>query len=154
MTAPNLKDCPRRWRTALGPPIGLVACLVLQACGEPKSPPASTAGTFTLSTGVVLSELPSCSKDESSTAPTIEKSGAAYVVKFRGFFPCNADLSEPYLTESGGDRATLVLWNADKYRGGCECPRDITVTITGRLKQGSTLYVLNDNDVLGQLLVP
>jgi hypothetical protein len=101
-----------------------------------------------------MDALPACGNEDSSAAPKIEKSGPSYIVQFRDFFPCDADLRQPYLTENGGGRATLVFWNGDKYQNGCECPRSLTVTITDRLKPGDVLYVSNDHDVLGHVVVP
>ncbi len=142
------------WRTARALAAGLASGAILLACDAPKGEETVQAGTFTLETGVELSDLPACGADDTKAAPTIEKSGASYVVRFRDFFPCDADLRKPYLTERGDNQATLVFWNGDKYRGGCECSRSLTVTITGRLHPGNMLYVLNDHDVLGHLVVP
>lgn len=135
--------------------VSVIALLaVLAACSSSSEPGTAS---FTLATGVSLVSDNGCLNDERVAPPVLEKNGSDYVLKLQDFVDCNAKPSDVYLTESRDKKATLVFGKRSPgglFRSDCECSRRLTFTISGRLEAGDTLYVLNDDHVLGHLVVP
>lgn len=70
--------------------------------------------------------------------------------------PCRGSLAAPYLIETHEHQATLVLHeekNSSLFNSGCDCWRDLSVSIEGRLQTGDMLYISNDREVEGHFLV-
>jgi hypothetical protein len=135
--------------------VGVMALLaVLGACSS-SSEPSKTS--FTLSTGVSLDSGNGCLNDDQVAAPVLEKRANDYVLKLQDFVDCNSKPSDAYLTESRDKKVTLVFGRRSPgglFKSNCECSQRLTFTISDRLEPGDTLYVLDDDHVLGHLLVP
>lgn len=139
----------RTFRVAAATLVALLGCT--------KQETTNGHTTFTLESGVTLLSLSECASFEGGQKASLQKLDARYVVTALTPLNCEASLSAPYLQEAGGHKATLVLPKADSAKSfstGCECPRSIKISITGRLESGDTLYVLNDDHVLGHFTVP
>lgn len=132
----------------------VVVCLQLLACS--RSTPKQAA-TFTLESGVTVTEQTDCSPPAQSTLSILKKAKHVYEIKLSDVFDCNARI-QPYLTEPVDNKATLVLTLRTHEKSGfstsCECGRNVSVTIADRLEPGDVLYVLSDSRVIGHLSVP
>lgn len=132
----------------------LVACLTMLACSRPAE---KQAATFTLETGVTVTEQTDCFPPEQSALSMQETANRVYEINLTDIFDCDARV-EPYLTEAVDKKATLVLTlkgrNGGGFNSSCECGRRLSVRVADRLEPGDVLYVLNDSRVIGHLPVP
>jgi hypothetical protein len=132
-------------------PISLIASFFafLTSC----SPPAQqNANVFTLSTGIVLEKVEDYEDSKWIEGKlSLQKTGNDYLVVVTGYFSCGA-LKKPYLIDRE-KRTTLVIWGGG-CSGGCECGRALTIRISDRAKPGDTLYVVNEDEVLGHFVLP
>lgn len=108
--------------------------------------------TFTMSTGVSIAEVKTCS-DTPKFDLSVQKSSSDYVVTTTGAFSCESEVMKPYLTIPNGKKATLVI-QSDASKSSCECFRSVTVKISDRLEPGDVLYVLNSGEVIGHVALP
>lgn len=112
---------------------------------------------FTLATGVSLIEARNCNSNQTGGMPSVKKVEGDYLVTIFGHFPCETELEKPYLTMANEKKATLVISPKQSKLGfgsSCECGRLLIVRLSNRLEPGDTLYVLNDREVLGHLVMP
>ena len=132
-----------------------IACLLIVGCT--KSPDDNT-NTFTLASGVKLVDNAECTEsDTTMQSLAVHRIASGYRVKVVGYFACQDELEPPYLTPDVDGKSTLVL--APKRHGfgfstSCECSRKLSIDLNDRLKANQTLYVLNDRDVIGHVVVP
>ena len=119
---------------------------------------AGNANTFTLATGVKLIDDPAqCPAGAPGEALAIQRTTRGYRVNVSSYFACQDELAEPYLTVPHAGKMTLVLGPKPSEFGfhtSCECARSLSVELEGRLAPGKTLYVVNDQEVVGHLVVP
>src|SRR5262245_44030555 len=90
----------------------LTICLLLTACSHPapdqQQKQSEThavseqqkSGTFTLETGVTVTEQTACDPSTESSLSIQEKSKGTYEIKVKDLFDCDEERLEPYLTES------------------------------------------------------
>ncbi|CBM10287.1 protein of unknown function [Ralstonia solanacearum PSI07] len=81
----------------------------------------------------------------------------SHQVSVTGYFACQSQLEPPFLTMDNEGKVTLVLMPRRhflEFASTCECSRSMTIDISGRLTAGQTLYVLNDREVVGHVVVP
>lgn len=123
---------------------------LLSACTEHESV-AGNANTFTLATGVSITNTTACSESPIQGL-TVGKSGSDYILTAAGAFSCGSEVQTPYLSIKRDKRATLVL--DSKSKSSCDCFRVVTVKVSNRLAAGDTLYVLNNGEVLGHVVMP
>lgn len=127
-----------------------VICILLVSCsrnGDEK--PA-----FTLTSGVAIEKI-SDSKAEGQLL-LVRKEKNAYVFTVRSYFNCEKELEPPYLTLINNKRATLVITQKTSSLGfntTYECPKNVVIKVSGRLNKGDTIYVLNNREVLGHVLL-
>jgi hypothetical protein len=131
----------------------IVGCLVffISACSE-KIPDKSKSDTFTLASRVELAKIEDCGNSGDGSL-SVSKKGATYSVHTSGVFFCNSAVKPPYLTLPKDGKATLILDSISDDKG-CECFRSVHVEISDRLEQGQTLYVLNNGEVIGHVVLP
>jgi len=107
-------------------------------------------------TGVNVETLDACVDETNGKILELKRNGDECRVRIRDYFYCNRQLKSPYVSVGGDNKYTLVL--SSKYpllfATACDCTKDMTIKITNRLPKGATLYVLNDGEVLGHLIVP
>jgi hypothetical protein len=116
------------------------------------SKPEADSKTWTLATGVSIVEANEC-VNSTQQSMAVKKISSDYLVTAQGFFTCDAEISQPYLTLEKDGRATLVI-NSPRSSSNCECNRAVTVKIVDRLEPKNTLYVLTNEEVLGHLVLP
>lgn len=103
--------------------------------------------TFTLSSGVSIAEIATCS-DVPSRKFSVIKSASDYLVTTTGNFSCQTEAMKPYLTIPIDKKATLVI-QSESSKSSCECFRSVTIKLSGRLDSGDLLYVSNSGEVIG-----
>jgi hypothetical protein len=132
----------------------LFGVLFFLGCKEERSPVSSTG---TLLSGVSLIDFASCDSTSLDPTFTLRNDADGIVVAIRDYFPCEADLEQPWLTLKKNGRATLVLdvrTHRFGFRSNCECFRSLKIGIIGRLVNGDTLYVVSGQEVLGHASIP
>lgn len=130
----------------------LTVCFLL-GCEKGGEPPSGK--TTTLSTGIKVVSVGDCTPLKDDRALVLNKRDDGYVLSATTPLNCEKQVDVPYLTPSSRRAATLVLSRGDRsFHSDCNCPRPIEVLIEKRLVAGDILYVLNDDEVLGHLVVP
>lgn len=127
----------------------LLATLVLGSCSKNET----RGHAWTLQTGVTVLESKVCDQMALKEGLSVSKRGNHYIVEVNETFMCEADLRSPWLTVTKEPKATLVLAPTTKG-SGCECRGKVRVEISDRLEAGDTLHLLNDNEVLGDVVLP
>lgn len=114
-----------------------------------------TETAITLSKGVDTIELKDISGDKVSQSISVKKEKDSYLITVTAYF--TEDIESPWLTVTKDNRATLVL-TPKKTRSGfnvsSETARTLVIRVTGRLSSGETLYVLNNREVIGHIVLP
>jgi len=130
-------------------------CIALGALfGCSKADKNSAA--FTYATGVRVVEVSECHEGIANRHLEVKKTGATLLITGTMPMPCRGPLAAPYLTETNEHRATLVLHEEKRnslFNSGCDCWRNVSISVEGRLQTGDTLYVSNDGEVEGHFLV-
>lgn len=128
----------------------LVSMLIfLSSCTKTET----SGRTWTVHTGVSVVEVKPCDETPGRDELTVSKQGSNYLVDVNETFSCEADLSSPWLTTIRQHKATLVLVSGTKG-SSCECRRKVRIRIAERLEAGDSLYVLNENEVVGHFVLP
>ena len=117
--------------------------ILLSSCGTKHE----EQNTFTLSSGVSIAEITTCS-DVPSRKFSVIKSASDYLVTTTGNFSCQTETMKPYLTIPIDKKATLVI-QSEALKSSCECFRSVTIKLSGRLDSGDLLYVSNSGEVIG-----
>jgi hypothetical protein len=132
--------------------VAAAACALL-GCSEPEKDDA----TWTFHTGVRVIESKDC---EAPTAEmpsiAVQRASNSYIVTVRDAFSCSG-LASPWVNLPRHKKASLVISPRTTWLGGgrsCECPQALKVEITNRLEPGDTLYVVNDSQVVGHVVLP
>jgi hypothetical protein len=128
----------------------LFALILLSLLGCNKNEIQSTAA-LTLTTGVEVQSTTKCLKDGSRDL-IFKKIESDYLVSATDHFMCDAKLSNPYLTVVKNNQTTLVL-NSENY-SGCECLKNVNIKLRNRIEKNNVLYVINNSEVLGHVVVP
>ncbi len=132
----------------------LVVCLAIGGCSQRNMADSQ----FTLSSGVKLVKDTLCSTTApATTSLAIRRATNGHQVSVTGYFACHSQLEPPFLTMDNEGKVTLVLMprrHLLEFSSTCECSRSMTIDISGRLTVGQTLYVLNDREVVGHVVVP
>lgn len=85
----------------------------------------------------------------------IEKMSDGYSILAVAALQCEPGQPAPFLSNTIDRKATLVLGRGlGKSTSGCECFQRVQISIRGRLESGDTLYLLNDYEVIGHVIVP
>ena len=134
-------------------PLALVICIggFLSSCTK-RDVPENNANTFTLATGVSLTEVKVCSETP-KRGLSVRKSNSDFLITAAGTFACDAEIQAPYLSLTREKKATLVI-DSKATKSDCECFTTVTVKLSDRLEAGDTLYVSNDGEVLGHVVMP
>lgn len=134
-------------------PLALVVAIgsLLFSCTD-QGVPENSANTFTLSTGVSLTEVKDCS-EAPKRGLSVRKNNSDYLVTAGGAFSCDVEIEAPHLSITREKIATLVI-DSKTTRSDCECFRTVTVKLSNRLEAGDALYVLNNGEVLGHIIMP
>lgn len=127
----------------------LLTTLMLCSCSKTETP----GHAWTLQTGVSVLESKVCDQTVLKDGLFVSKQANHYIVEVNETFACEADLRSPWLTVTKEHKATLVLVPSTNG-GGCECRGKLRVKISDRLEAGETLYVLNENEVVGHVVLP
>ena len=114
---------------------------------------------FSLESGLTIvdSSDMKCLKGPIKENAEISPKNGGYRIKVTADFRCQDELDIPYLTISGNGRRTLVLLPKENnllFSTSCSCTRSLTIDINDRLEPGIRLYVVNDREVVGDVLVP
>nr|CCA80976.1 conserved hypothetical protein [blood disease bacterium R229] len=139
--------------TGANPRYFLVVCLAISGCSQRNM----TDSQFTLSSGVKLVKDTQCSTTPATTSLASRRATNSHQVSVTGYFACQSQLEPPFLTMDNEGKVTLVLVPRRhflEFASTCECSRSMTIDISGRLTAGQTLYVLNDREVVGHVVVP
>lgn len=135
----------------------IVATIYLCSACDTENASENTDNTFTFSKGVNFIDSSECNENLERKIE-IDKNNKGYLVKINGFFPYQGKLETPELMDIYGDKATLAIIQKQgsfgffKTDGGCT--RSLSVQISGRLRPGQVLYISNDREVMGHLIVP
>lgn len=130
-----------------------IGCLVLAGCAGSKGNDTAV----TLATGIKLTDDAQCLASPVKDAVSIQPTAGGHRIRVTGSFACQSDLEPPFLTESDEHKRTLALLpkrSGFGFHSTCECARSLSIDVAGRLKSGQRLYVLNDYDVVGDVVVP
>jgi hypothetical protein len=106
---------------------------------------------FTLSTGI-NAEFTQCLEPKSEPYLKINFETKKQTLLMSDYFDCNAKKIDVYLKNGKDNRATLVMQSASAH-SGCECLKNVKVEITNRLERENVLYVVNNSEVLGHVIV-
>jgi hypothetical protein len=132
----------------------VAAALLTAGCSsESKAPERKSA----FERGVTLSSSAQCIAEPVIQSVSIQPRLSGYRVTATSYFDCQRRLAEPYLVDIPERPATLVLRpkpNSGLFSTSCECPTSLTVDVEGRLKRGQRLYVVNNHEVIGDVVVP
>ncbi|MES2280548.1 MAG: hypothetical protein V4542_03970 [Pseudomonadota bacterium] len=129
--------------------------VLLMGCGDGGK--QINESDFTLGKGVSVLKLEGCTKSGLSKDITIKKDSEAYVIVIEGAFSCETEQLKPYLTLPINRRATLVIpqkATSAVFKSNCECNRSLSIRLEGRVERGDNVYVLNNSEVLGHVVVP
>lgn len=107
---------------------------LLASCTKHESV-VSNANTFTLATGVSITNTTACSESPMQGL-TVSKSASDYIITAAATFSCPSEVQTPYLSITRDKKATLVLDSTSK--SSCDCFRKVTVKVSNRLKPGDT----------------
>lgn len=127
----------------------ILATLMLCSCSKSEAP----RNAWTLHAGVSVLESKVCDQTVLKDGLSVSKQANHYIVEVNETFTCEADLRSPWLTVTKEHKATLVLVPTRKG-SGCECRGKVRVQISDRLEGGDTLYLLNENEVVGHVVLP
>ena len=127
----------------------LLASFLLCSCSKTET----SGQTWTLQTGVSVLEAKICDATSVKDGLSVSKQSAQYVVELSDTFSCGVNLHSPWLTVVKSHKATLVL-GAASGGSACECRGKVRIHIANRLEPGDTLYVLNENEVVGHVVLP
>ena len=129
----------------------MIATILLSACSEESS--QANASTWTLHSGVEVLYDSGCQKTTGNlTAVDVHKEEKRYVVAINGYQSCQYRLKAPWLTQTRGNKATLVINETTATNtSNCECSRSVKIAITDRLEKGDILFVVAESEVLGHV---
>lgn len=130
-----------------------IALAVVLGCSKA----GKESDTFTYATGIRLVEVSECYEGVANRHIEVKKNGDSLLITGVLPMPCRGSLAAPYLIETHEHQATLVLReekDGSLFTSGCDCWRNVSISIEGRVEQGDTLYVSNEGEVEGHFLVP
>lgn len=127
----------------------LLAALMLCSCSKTER----IGQAWTLQTGVSVLESKVCDQTALKDGLSVLKQANRYIVEVSETFACEAELRSPWLTVAKEHKATLVLTQSTRG-SGCECRGRVRVQISDRLEAGDTLYLLNESEVVGHIVLP
>lgn len=127
----------------------ILTALMLCSCSKTETP----VQAWTLQTGVSVLESKVCDQMVLRDGLSVSKQANHYIVEVNDTFTCEADLRSPWLTVTREHKATLVLAHSTKG-SGCECRGKVRVKISDRVETGDTLYLLNESEVVGHVVLP
>jgi hypothetical protein len=119
-------------------------------------PPSRGGSGWNVYSGVSLESTDACS-DTKGKSFEIRRTGKEdLIVNVTDLFYCDRELIDPYLSVGIDNKYTLKL--GSKFPIGfltaCDCTKALTIKISNRLPKDATLYVSNDDEVLGHFIVP
>lgn len=128
--------------------IFLSLAFMLVSCDKPE-----VGNGFTLKSGVTFLSNSSClAGGPESDFVKIEQNYNNQIVKINWHLPCGNYMDDPYLSIRKNKMQTLVVSNS-KGHGSCECQKNINVKIQDRIKDGDTLYVVVNGEVVAHQLI-
>ncbi len=138
----------------------LVSCTLVATLGGCEENHKDTSNSFTFETGITLQSYMSekLEGSEVDLSYSVQKVPDGYLVRTGVVSDCTSDsLAPPYLTDGIDHKATLVLKDSPSkatFHRYSECWGTAEVTIANRLQAGDTVYILNNGEVLGHLVMP
>lgn len=137
----------------------MIACFfslwVLVACENDAQ--QQKKADFTFAKGVFVLKFDRCSDAGLPRTIDINEESKAYTIAIRGMFSCESEDIKPYLTLPIDRRATLVLPKvamSGGFRSSCECSKLLIIRLEGRVDRGDVIYVTDETEVLGHVVVP
>ena len=116
---------------------------------------AEESATFTLATGVAISEQ-SESNSETVQSVRIRKAKGGYEVLVNTFTLCSGKFAAPWI--GTGENPSLVIQkekSAGPFHNGEECMYKLNVSVAAdRLTSKQILYVVSNQEVVGHVRVP
>jgi len=115
----------------------------------------SAETTVTLRKGVALVASKDIPGDKVSPAVSVKKESDSYIFTVTAFFTGDIDL--PWLTLTQDNKATLVMTpkkSPSGFNASSETARTLTIKVTDRLSARDTVYVLNNHEVIGHVVLP